>query len=250
MTLIIAHRGSAGTHPENTMEAFKAAEKFGADGIELDVHLTLDDQLVVIHDETIDRTTNGSGNVRDFSLDELKKLKANYHYKHFFKKASKIPSLREVFEWMEKNKLICNIELKNNKFPYEGMEKKVIDLIKEFKFENRTIISSFNHDSLKNVKQIAANIETAPLYKNLIYKPWEYAETIQASGIHPKFTVMTPSLISDTIKNNIAVRPYTVNKEREMKKLMELNCTAIITDFPEKAFKIRTEINNKDVSLN
>ncbi len=249
MTLIIAHRGSAGTHPENTMDAFIAAKKFGADGIELDVHLTLDDQIVVIHDETIDRTTNGTGNVKDFTLEELKKLKANYHYKHFFKKASKIPSLREVFEWLDKNKLICNIELKNNSIPYEGMEKKVIDLIKEFKLEDRIIISSFNHKSLKNVKQLAENIETAPLYKNLIYKPWEYAESIQASGIHPKFTVMTPALISDTLKNNMAVRPYTVNKEREMKKLMELNCTAIITDFPEKAFKVRDTLNNKNVSV-
>ncbi|MFK4997701.1 glycerophosphodiester phosphodiesterase family protein [Bacillus sp. N9] len=83
MTMIIAHRGSAGTHPENTMDAFIAAEKYGADGVELDVQLSLDGEVVVIHDTTLDRTTSGTGRVKDFTLSELKALKANYHYKHF-----------------------------------------------------------------------------------------------------------------------------------------------------------------------
>lgn len=239
MTLIFAHRGSAGTHPENTMEAFKAAEDFGADGIELDVHLTSDGQIVVIHDETLDRTTNGTGNVRDFPLEELKLLKANYHYKHFFKRASRIPSLRDIFEWMRNNTLICNIELKNNKIAYEGMEEKVIALIREFHYEKRIIISSFNHYSLLDVNQIAPEMETAPLYKDVKDKPWEYAKSIKAIGIHPKFAVLNPSVIKETIENGIAVRPYTINKERDMKQLFDLNCSAIITDYPEKAFKLR-----------
>ena len=100
MTLIFAHRGSAGTQPENTMDAFIAAEQAGADGIELDVHLTLDGELAVIHDTTVDRTTNGTGLVKDLKLDELQQLKANYHFKHFLKPAAKIPSLKEVFEWL------------------------------------------------------------------------------------------------------------------------------------------------------
>ncbi|MEK3890794.1 glycerophosphodiester phosphodiesterase [Bacillus sp. FSL K6-3431] len=241
MTLIIAHRGSAGTHPENTMDAFIAAERFGADGIELDVHLTSDGQLAVIHDDTLDRTTNGTGNVRDFSMQELRKLKANYHYKHFFKRASKIPSLQEVFEWLGENKLICNVELKNVNIRYVGLEEKVVEHIRDFGYENRIIISTFNHDSLVYVNRIAPDIETAPLYKDLKYKPWEYAESIHASGVHPRFTAITPALIKDTIKNGMAVRLYTVNKERDMKKFMETNCTAIITDYPEKALKIRNE---------
>lgn len=242
MTLIFAHRGSAGTHPENTMDAFKAAEEFGADGIELDVHLTSDEQIVVIHDETLDRTTNGTGNVKDFPLKELKLLKANYHYKHFFKRASRIPSLRDVFEWMSHNTLICNIELKNNKIAYEGMEEKVISLIREFHYEKRIIISSFNHYSLLDVNQIAPEIEIAPLYKDVKAKPWEYAKSIKANGIHPKLAAVNPAVIKDTIENGIAVRPYTVNKEREMKLLIELNCSAIITDYPEKAVKLRKKL--------
>lgn len=86
MTYILAHRGSAGTHPENTMEAFIAAEKAGADGIELDVQLAADGEIVVIHDLTVDRTTNGSGYVKDFTFEQLRKLKANFHSTHFLKK--------------------------------------------------------------------------------------------------------------------------------------------------------------------
>ncbi|MBS4202959.1 glycerophosphodiester phosphodiesterase [Lederbergia citrea] len=239
MTLVIAHRGSAGTHPENTMDAFIAAKEYGADGIELDVHLTLDGEIAVIHDSTVDRTTNGTGSVKDFTLSELKELKANYHYKHFFKRASRVPTLLEVFEWMAGNNLICNIELKNNEISYEGLEEKVIALIKKFRYEKRILISSFNHYSLVYVRKLCPELETAPLYKDIIYKPWEYAKSINSSGIHPKFTAVSDTIIKATLDHGIAVRPYTVNKEREMKRLFQLNCSAIITDYPEKAVKLR-----------
>ncbi|MCR2820339.1 glycerophosphodiester phosphodiesterase [Lederbergia panacisoli] len=239
MTIILAHRGSAGTHPENTMESFLAAEHFGADGIELDVHLTLDGDIAVIHDITVDRTTDGTGRVTDFAMEELKKLKANYHYKHFFKKTARIPSLREVFEWMKGNQLICNIELKNNDLPYEGLEEKVIALIKEFRYENRIVISSFNHYSLVYIVNNWPEIETAPLYSDLLYRPWEYAFSLNSKGIHPKLKSISDTIIKTTMENGIAVRPYTVNKERDIKRLLQINCSAIITDFPEKAVKLR-----------
>lgn len=239
MTIILAHRGSAGTHPENTMESFIAAEAFGADGIELDVHLTLDGDIAVIHDTTVDRTTDGTGRVVDFTMEELKKLKANYHYKHFFKKTARIPSLREVFQWMDGNHLICNIELKNNDLPYEGLEEKVIALIKEFNYEDRIIISSFNHYSLVYIVNNWPEIETAPLYSDLLYKPWEYAKCLCSRGIHPKYKSVSDSIIKATMDEGIAVRPYTVNKERDIKRLLQINCSAIITDYPERAVKLR-----------
>ncbi|HEY4551768.1 MAG TPA: glycerophosphodiester phosphodiesterase [Bacillaceae bacterium] len=245
MTLIFAHRGSAGTHPENTMDAFKAAEKFGADGIELDVQLSSDGEIVVIHDHTVDRTTNGSGMVKDFTLDQLKKLKANYHFKHFFKRSSRIPSLKEVFEWMKGNSLVCNIELKNSEIPYEGLEDKVMAMIREYGYESRIVISSFNHYSLVYCRQICPEVETAPLYKDMLYEPWEYAKSILASGIHPKLRAAPAAVIAATMERGFAVRPYTVNKQKEMKKLFEIRCSAIITDFPEKAYLLREKIQEK-----
>ncbi|MFC5463187.1 glycerophosphodiester phosphodiesterase [Lederbergia graminis] len=242
MTLILAHRGSAGTHPENTMESFKAAEKAGADGIELDVHFSKDGEIVVIHDNTVDRTTDGTGYINQLTLAELKKLKANYHYKHFFNKASRIPTLREVFEWLSGNQLLCNIELKNSDQPHEGLEDKVIELIKEFNLVTRTFISSFNHYSLVYINNQYPEMETAPLYNDILYKPWEYAKTLGSIGIHPKYKVITNEMIETAIENGIAVRPYTINKEKDMKRFIQANCSAIITDYPEKAVKLRAKI--------
>lgn len=241
MTYILAHRGSAGTHPENTMEAFIAAEKAGADGIELDVQLTADGEIVVIHDLTVDRTTNGSGYVKDFTFEQLRKLKANFHSTHFFKKAARIPSLREVFEWLEGNGLICNVELKNNVKAYKGLEEKVIGLVREFCLERRVIISSFNHNSLVHCIQLAPDIQTAPLYKEVLFRPWDYARTLQASGIHPNFKFISPEDIEAAMDCGIAVRPYTINKEKDMRKLFAINCSAIITDYPGKAYRIRNQ---------
>lgn len=239
MTFIFAHRGSAGTHPENTMEAFKAAEQAKADGIELDVQLTADGKLAVIHDITVDRTTNGSGYVEDFSMAELKMLKANYHSFHFFKRSCRIPSLPEVFDWLSGNHLLCNIELKNAVKAYEGMEEKLIEMVRNYGFEKRVLFSSFNHDSLVSCRNMAPDIETAPLYKEVLNEPWEYAVSLGASGIHPKYKSIKPGDIRASMEHGIAVRPYTVNKEEEMKKLFGLNCSALITDYPERAYKMR-----------
>ncbi|GIN55730.1 glycerophosphoryl diester phosphodiesterase [Lederbergia ruris] len=245
MTIVLAHRGASGTKPENTMEAFIAAERAGADGIELDVQLTSDGEIVVIHDTTVDRTTNGSGLVKDFTRSSLQNLKANHHFKHYFKKACKIPTLIEVFDWMQGNECLCNIELKNNIFSYEELEEKVAALIYKYSYEKRIIISSFNHLSLQKMIEICPAVETAPLYNHYLYKPWEYASTLQASGIHPKLKIITNDLIKTTMEFGIHVRPYTINKRRDMKRLFQLNCSAIITDFPEKAVKLKKVLERK-----
>src|SRR5690625_7911098 len=125
MSLIFAHRGSAGTHPENTMAAYIEAEKVGAEGLEIDVHLTKDDQLAVIHDNTVNRTTNGSGMVRDYTLAELKKLDAGSWFSPRFQQ-ERIPTLQEVLEFIQNNKMILNIELKYATLDYVDFEEKVI----------------------------------------------------------------------------------------------------------------------------
>ncbi|MCI1590969.1 glycerophosphodiester phosphodiesterase [Heyndrickxia oleronia] len=244
MTLIFAHRGSAGTHPENTMESFIAAEKCGADGIELDVHLSKEGEIVVIHDETVDRTTNGKGFVQDFFLNDLKSLNASYKFKTFqsFIRVPRIPTLREVFDWMKGNQLQCNIELKNGKIMYPFLEEKVIDLIREYEYEERIIISSFNHYSLVHCYQLAPEIETAPLYSEGLYMPWIYARAIHAKGMHPNMKAAPDMIIRGAIEDGIAVRPYTVNKKEDMERLIAIECSAIITDYPEKAKKIKKQM--------
>lgn len=235
MTLIFAHRGSAGTHPENTMAAYVEAERAGSDGIELDVQLSKDGQLVVIHDETINRTTNGKGYVKDYTLNELKRFNILTKQQHILK----IPTLEEVFDWLKTNDLYCNIELKTSKIRYDFIEEKVIALIKRYRFEDRMLISSFNHYSIIQCYRLAPEVEIAPLYSEVLFMPWVYAKSIQAKGIHPNVKTINDVLIQASMENGIAVRPYTVDKEEDMKRLFKLQCSAIITDYPEKAVTLR-----------
>ncbi|MCQ6273758.1 glycerophosphodiester phosphodiesterase [Bacillus sp. V3B] len=238
MTLIFAHRGYSALYPENTMLAFRKAEEAGADGIELDVQLSKDGEVVVIHDEKVNRTTNGSGFVTDLTFKELKRLNAGYNVKTNIKKQT-IPSLREVLEWMTTNRITCNIELKNGVFRYQGMEEKVVQLIREYELSHRIILSSFNHYSIVHCYRIASEIEMAPLIGQGMYMPWVYAEAIQAKGIHPKFKAITDEVVKQSLEQGVAVRPYTINSEKDMVHAFKLGCTAFMTDDPIRALRLR-----------
>ncbi len=235
MTKIFAHRGYSAVFSENTMTAFVEAEKAGADGIELDVQLTKDGEPVIIHDEKVDRTTNGKGLVKDFTLNEIRKLNADKREG----KNEPIPTLTEVLEWLQTNQLICNIELKNGTYPYEGMEEKVIQLVRSCGLQERIIFSSFNHYSLVYCYRLAPEIEIAPLYSGRIFMPWIYAKSLRARAIHPNFKGLTDDIIKKSMESDIAVRPYTINKTGDMEHLFKLNCSAFITDDPVKAIKLK-----------
>ncbi|WP_462412142.1 glycerophosphodiester phosphodiesterase [Neobacillus sp. Marseille-QA0830] len=235
MTQIFAHRGYSASYAENTMGAFIAAENAGADGIELDVQLTKDGEIVVIHDERVNRTTDGNGFVKDYLFKEIRKLNAN---KKGVKKEP-IPSLEEVLEWMKTKNLVCNIEFKNGLVPYEGMEEKVVELVRKYNLSDRIVFSSFNHYSIVYSYRIAPEIETAPLFIEAIYMPWIYSQSIRAKGIHPKHSTIPDEIIKSTMENGVAVRPYTVNREAHMRRLFNINCSAIITDDPVKAINLR-----------
>ncbi|MGM9926196.1 MAG: glycerophosphodiester phosphodiesterase [Bacillus sp. (in: firmicutes)] len=243
-TEIYAHRGSAGTHPENTMAAFLEAERVGADGIELDVQLTKDNEIIVIHDEKVDRTTNGKGYVKDYTLRELKTLDASYKFPQF-KQSIVIPTLEEVFDFLLTNSLMLNIELKNSILPYPGLEEKVIALINQYKLQERIILSSFNHYSLVHCYRLAPNIEISPLYRDGLYMPWVYAKAIHATGIHPNINVAPKEIIIAAMSAGIAVRPYTINNEAQMLSLYAINCSAFITDYPEKAIRLKFKESRK-----
>ncbi|MGV2938298.1 glycerophosphodiester phosphodiesterase [Mesobacillus sp. LC4] len=238
MTLILAHRGFAAEYPENTMLAFKKAEKAGSDGLELDVQMTRDGELVVIHDEKVDRTTDGTGLVKDFSLKDLRKLDARFKFKESPKK-EQIPTLDEVLEWLSGTGMICNIELKNSIIPYTGMEEKVINKVRHYNLSDRIIISSFNHYSIVHSYLLAPEIEIAPLLSEGLYMPWIYAQSIKARGFHPHWRAAPDQIVSASLESGIEVRPYTVNKESELERLFKVNCSAVITDDPAKAKRIR-----------
>lgn len=229
-TLNIAHRGASGDFPENTMIAFKEAIKLGADGIEIDVQMTKDLKLVVIHDETVDRTTNGQGLVKNFLFEDIRKLDAG--------RGEKIPELREVIELFRENNLVLNIELKNSIVHYEGIEEKVLKLITEEGIKSRVIISSFNHYSIKTVRELDNEVKVGALVEASIYEPEKYISGLKVQCYHPQYKSLNSEIVLKLKENNIEINTYTVNEEDDMKWLASLNVESIITNYPKKLKEI------------
>lgn len=229
---IYAHRGVASLYPENTMVAFQEAARLKCNGIELDVQLSKDGVPVVIHDETLDRTTNGTGWVKDYSYDELRLFNASYKFGEKFGHCP-IPTLEEVCSFVSRTPLTLNIELKNEIVPYPTLEEKVYDLIHSNKIKDQVVVSSFNHESLKYFHSIAKDVKTAVLTEKPIDNIVEYIQDIGATGYHPNFTIITKDLMDMLNTYEIAVRPYTVNDPQVMQKLRNWGVEAVITDYPQ-----------------
>ncbi|EJP6472893.1 glycerophosphodiester phosphodiesterase [Clostridium botulinum] len=241
-TKILAHRGASAYAPENTMVAFKKAIDMNADGIELDVHLSKDGRIVIIHDEKVDRTTNGKGEVKDFTLDELKKLDAGFWFSDEYE-GERIPTLEELLKLINNTNIYLNIEIKAGYRIYPNIEEKVIDMIEKYKILDRVIISSFDHYSLVRVKEINLNIKTGMLYEAALYEPWDYARSIKVEALHPNYITLTKKFIDKANINNLEINPYTVNDENHMERLIKSKVTSVITNYPDKAHQIISKLN-------
>ena len=180
MSLIYGHRGASGHAPENTLEAFRLAMDMGADGFELDVHMSKDSELVVIHDETVDRTTDGTGLVRELTLEQLQALDACNGMENY--RGAKIPTLAEVFELIRDTHHIVNVEVKTDEWFYPQIEEKCLALAKEKGVEDRVIYSSFNHHTLMKLRQLEPDAKLGMLFGDIMVKPWEYAENCAGSN--------------------------------------------------------------------
>jgi glycerophosphoryl diester phosphodiesterase len=235
--VIIAHRGASRQAPENTMPAFIKAIELGAGGIELDVHLSSDGRLVVIHDEQVDRTSNGTGFVRDMSFSELKELDFGSWFSTKYKD-ERIPELEEVLKLIEKWDGLLNIEIKNGPVFYPGIERAVADAIEKHKLAGRTIVSSFNHYSLVEIRKINPSIKTAPLYEAGLFEPWEYARRLGATAIHPLFYNIIPEVMNGCKQNNIKVNPFTVDHPEHIRAIAAAGVDGIITNVPDTALKV------------
>ena len=242
VTKIIAHRGSSNKAPENTETSFRQAVKDKADGVEFDVHLTVDKEVVVIHDEKIDRTSNQSGYIKDYTLQELKKFDFGSYFAKKFKDQS-ILTLAETLDIVQNMELI-NIEIKKGYGINQGIEREIVEIIKEKDLLDKVLISSFNHDSLKIIKDIDSKIKTAALLFARLHKPWQYAENLGCEYLHLYYKLLNPEIIKICHKNNIKVNTFTVNELVDMKKLIYINVDGIITDYPLKALKLLKEMNS------
>lgn len=235
--MVYAHRGASAYAPENTLPAFQLAEEQGADGIELDVHLTKDGELVVIHDEKLDRTTDGVGLVRDYTLAELKRFCADNGMPGFAD--ARIPTLREVLEQVRPGRMLVNIELKTGILWYEGIEKKTLDLVAELGMQDRIIYSSFNHYSIAEVRRLAPEAQTAYLFGDIPCDIEQYAAQRGVGGLHPGlYCVKMGNLLKTYLDSGLAVRVWTVNGAEDLRWLMEEGAD-VITNDPKLALTVR-----------
>lgn len=223
--LKIAHRGAKAYEPENTLQAFQKALDLHADGIELDVHLSTDGHIIVMHDETIDKMTNGKGEINTYTLTELKSF--------LIADKLQIPTLNEVFDLVDK-KCFINVELKN-----ADTSTQVVSLIeeyikeKEWKYEH-FIISSFDWNALKEVQNLNPNIPIGVLTEENIDTALAFAENIKAYAIHPDFHLLNKENTKTIQEKGFKVFPWTVNSEEDIQKVKSYNVNGIISDNPDK----------------
>lgn len=235
--LVWAHRGASGYAPENTMASFKKAIEMGADGIELDVQLTKDNQIVVIHDEWIDRTSDGKGWVKDLTLEELRKYNYNKKFPEYGRQ--EIPTLKEVYELIKATDLTINVELKTGIVFYEDLERKVIELTKEMGMENQVLYSSFNHYSCVKLHEIDPDAYVGFLYSDGTIEIADYAKKHGANALHPAiFNVQYPNYMQDAMRNGLDVNAWPVNEAEHMALACQMGITAMITDYPDKALEM------------
>lgn len=239
MVQIFAHRGFSGYYPENTMLAFqKVAEETVADGIELDIQLTKDGEIVIMHDEKLDRTTNGSGWLKDYTLEELKTLSVGVNVKGFFPRQT-IPTLREYFTWLKTTKLITNIELKTSVFEYEGIEEKLIAMVKEFGLEEQIWYSSFNHYTIAKIKKLMPEAKCGLLMDTWLMNVGAYAASQGAATVNAcSFFCCKEGVATDLHAHNVGLQAWTPNDAQLMQELIDAGVDVLITNYPDIAAKV------------
>lgn len=243
--LNIAHRGFSGKYPENTMLAFEKAIEAGADGIELDVHLSKDGEIVIIHDELINRTTDGEGFVADYTYEELSKFDASASFTGVYG-FNKIPTLRECFELIKPvDGFLVNIELKTGVNEYPGIEKAVLELIEEFGLEDRIIISSFNHYSVMRFKALNPKIKCGYLVASWLYDVGEYTQKRGVECVHPLFLSLNEESVAEIKKNSVQINTWTVNKPEDVERLYKLGVDAVIGNFPDMTKRVIDTLNSE-----
>lgn len=244
---IIAHRGFSSKYPENTMIAFKKAEEAKAFGIELDVHMTKDKKIVICHDETIDRTSDGMGYIKDLTLEEIRKF-SFINKKEEFKKISvgnkdfTAPSLEEFLSWLKNTTMMVNIEIKNNIFRYEGIVDEVLRLIKINGLEDRIIISSFNHHTIREVKE-KSSLPCGFLTECSLLNPGDYCKQYGVEYYHPLFITLDKEDLINLKENGVGINTWTVDGKNHVLLVKEMEVNSIITNDPEETKKILEEIN-------
>lgn len=253
--MIIAHRGASAYAPENTIAAFKKAMVLGADVLELDLRQTSDSVLVVLHDSDVKRTTNGTGDVKNFTFEELQKLDAG---SWFDKKYSdeKIASLQEVIDLLDDSTLII-IELKEGNETYPGIEEQVVRLVKQNNIESQTILKSFDPNVLKRLRILEPDIPL--LYVYALRIPWlgmiidrgvtfDSVYDLDVEYLQPHLFFLSQSFVNDAQSKGFKIISWGVNSTEAINESLDFGVDGIETDYPDKVLGIINERRNESES--
>jgi glycerophosphoryl diester phosphodiesterase len=229
--LRVGHRGAKGHAPENTFASFNLAVEMGVNAVETDVHLSKDGEVVLIHDHTVDRTTDGRGFVKDMTLRELKRLDAGSWYDPRFA-GQQIPTLSELLDWA-RDRVGVAIEIKNGPIYYPGIAEKVVRLLKDHSVERQAILISFDHLVLREAKMIAPEVATGILYVGRFVNEAGAARAAAADALHPNWAFVTPDLVENAHAAGLAVSPWCPNDLPTIRLLNEMGVDSVGTDYPD-----------------
>lgn len=242
--LLFAHRGFSGIYPENSPLAFRmAAEKTNADGIESDVHLSKDGQLVIFHDASVERTSNGTGFIRDLTYAQLLELDIGAWKSPEFA-GQHIWTLGQLLDFCREARMLLNLELKNYEVFYDGLEQRVIDEVCARGMQEQVFVSSFNHISMQRFKDLCPEIETGLLYDKPLLDMEHYLLPSNADNMHPRYMLLQyqPELMDLFHSRGMKVNTWTVNDEADMRDMIHRGVDGIISNYPNLLCRVADQI--------
>ncbi len=246
MPLVLAHRGANKQAPQNTLPAFKKAIDLNADGLETDVHLSSDGHVVICHNYTIDETSTGSGLIYEKTLSELKDYDFGSYFSDEFKGVT-LPTLPELLD-LTKEMTLINIEIKPPKIDCD-LVKKVVETIHKYGIVKNSIVSCFDPECIRQVKEIDSNVKTGLLYEDddlgreiMSFGVAKYCQQLNADAAHPHRKLITQKEVVELHDLGMKVNPWTVNKEEEIIRFTNWGCDALISDVPDYVRKVLEEM--------
>jgi glycerophosphoryl diester phosphodiesterase len=239
-TQIWAHRGASAYAPENTMPAFEMAARMGADGIETDVHLTIDDEMVVCHDDILDRVSNGTGPICEKTLAQLRLL--DFSAVRTGYQDVRILTLQELLVFAKEKGLFVNIEMKYSGNRWDETNEKTAAIAKQYGMEDRIIYSSFKAEPLLKLKKMVHS-KVALLYGQLIEKPWDLALEKGFDALHPHYIrIYEQQMVQQCRETGIMLNPWTIDEPADIRATLEIGVDAVITNKPDIALQIRDQL--------
>jgi glycerophosphoryl diester phosphodiesterase len=241
--LVIAHRGASGYAPENTLAAFRRAVALGATFIETDLQLSRDARFVAIHDQTVNRTTNGKGRVHDLTLADLRSLDAGSWFGSQFS-GERIPTLEEILDFSKKHDVVFYLELKPG--ASWGGEHALIGALRESGEIPRTVVISFNAPILHKLRQIDPTLMTGLLYDGQFDRPVDQAVEVGARQLAVRGDLVTPALLVASRKKDLQVVCWTVNHTAHMRMLVDAGVDGIMSDYPDRLMEATKKVNKAE----